>query len=121
MNRSSRATSWILYLACLLIFSCTLQRSINVSPADIPSSLSAQQHSTQADSSEQSPDLCDLSSKSLHMDPLTLLSLGVICALLSLLLAQLIPQVIGRLYQGPPRTLSLPSSRLHLRLCTFRE
>ena len=112
MIKRQRKAILFVFLACLVVLTCTAQRMAGMHAlvmnltADSPS---LQQNQDQV---EAPVTPCELSAKSLMAVPLLAITL-----LLAVLAA--IPPRIER--QWPPRVISPPRLRVHLRLCVFRE
>ena len=68
---------------------------------------------------EAQPTPCELSAKSLLAAPPVMFE--TVLFGLGLLLALLAPTIAARLRIPPPRAISPPTLRVHLRLCVFRE
>lgn len=68
---------------------------------------------------EAQPTPCELSAKSLLAAPPVMFE--TVLFGLGLLLALLAPTMAARLRIPPPRVISPPTLRVHLRLCVFRE
>jgi len=111
IKRQRKAILFVL-LACLVVLTCTAQRMAGMHAlvmnltADSPS---LQQNQDQA---EAPVTPCELSAKSLMAVPPMLFE-GALAVLAA------IPPRIER--QWPPRVISPPRLRVHLRLCIFRE
>ena len=109
IKRQRKAILFVL-LACLVVLTCTAQRMAGMHAlvmnltADSPS---LQQNQDQA---EAPVTPCELSAKSLMAVPPMLFEGALLAA---------IPPRIER--QWPPRVISSPRLRVHLRLCVFRE
>ena len=106
-------------LACLVVLVCTTQRMaglhallMNVSPV-------AQQTLQQSGEAEAPVTPCELSAKSLLATPPIMFE-GALFAITLILavLAVVPPRPVRR---WPPRVISPPRLRVHLRLCVFRE
>lgn len=112
---------WFLCLACVVVIVCTAQRMAGLYALQMAPAATAVV--TQADSSsadDASPVTpCELSAKSLLAAPPVLFE-GAILAL-CLLLSLLAPVRAVRLPFFPPRAISPPTLRVHLRFCVFRE
>lgn len=107
--------------ACVVVIVCTAQRMAGLHALQMVPAATAVV--TQADSSsadDASPVTpCELSAKSLLAAPPVLFE-GAILAL-CLLLSLLAPVRAVRLPFFPPRAISPPTLRVHLRFCVFRE
>ncbi|HBR1669791.1 TPA: copper resistance protein [Klebsiella quasipneumoniae] len=118
IKRQRKAILFVL-LACLVVLVCTAQRMAGMHAlvmnlaADSPS---LQQTQDKADA-PVTP--CELSAKSLMAVPPMLFE-GALLAITLLLavLAAITPRIER---QWPPRVISPPRLRVHLRLCVFRE
>ena len=121
MVQRQRVAKWFLILACLVVLTCTTQRMAgmhmlsNYLPTD-------DINATQTDVGNQELPIspCELSAKSL----LAANSMAVEHLFFALLLfVALLLEPARRLYSliPPPRAVSLPRLRVHLRLCVFRE
>lgn len=106
-------------LACLVVLICTAQRMAGLHALMVHASPVAQQSLQQSSDSEAPVTPCELSAKSLMAVP-PLLFEGAMFAI-ALLMAMLaaVPQRPER--HWPPRVISPPRLRVHLRLCVFRE
>ncbi|HBR1756538.1 TPA: copper resistance protein [Klebsiella pneumoniae subsp. pneumoniae] len=122
MIKRQRKAILFVFLACLVVLTCTAQRMAGMHAlvmnltADSPS---LQQNQDQV---EAPVTPCELSAKSLMAVPPmlfegALLAITLLLAVLAVLAA--IPPRIER--QWPPRVISPPRLRVHLRLCIFRE
>ena len=112
MAKRQRMGWWFLCLACVVVMVCTAQRMAGLHALQIDTAV------TSAD--EASPVTpCELSAKSLLAAPPVLFegAILVLCLLLSLLA----PVRAFRLPFFPPRAISPPTLRVHLRFCVFRE
>ncbi|HBQ2924001.1 TPA: copper resistance protein [Klebsiella quasipneumoniae subsp. similipneumoniae] len=118
IKRQRKAILFVL-LACLVVLVCTAQRMAGMHAlvmnltADSPS---LQQTQDKADA-PVTP--CELSAKSLMAVPPMLFEGALLAITLLLAVLAAIPQRIER--QWPPRVISPPRLRVHLRLCVFRE
>jgi hypothetical protein len=106
-------------LACLVVLVCTAQRMAGLHALMMDASPVAQQSVQQSSDSDAPVTPCELSAKSLLATPPVMFE-GVLfaIALLMVVLAA-VPQRPER--QWPPRVISPPRLRVHLRLCVFRE
>ena len=118
IKRQRKAILFVL-LACLVVLVCTAQRMAGMHAlvmnltADSPS---LQQTQDKADA-PVTP--CELSAKSLMAVPPMLFEGALLALTLLLAVLAAIPPRIVR--QWPPRVISPPRLRVHLRLCVFRE
>ncbi|CAM3519078.1 copper resistance protein [Klebsiella variicola] len=118
IKRQRKAILFVL-LACLVVLTCTAQRMAGMHTlvmnltADSPS---LQQHQDKADA-PVTP--CELSAKSLMAVPPMLFEGALLAIALLLAVLAAIPPRIERIW--PPRVISPPRLRVHLRLCVFRE
>ena len=103
---------WFLCLACVVVMVCTAQRMAGLHALQMDTVATSVVVSAQAQTDEASSVTpCELSAKSLLAAPPVLFegAILVLCLLLSLL-----PFF-------PPRAISPPTLRVHLRFCVFRE
>ncbi|HIA1850736.1 TPA: copper resistance protein, partial [Salmonella enterica] len=108
-----------LCLACVVVMVCTAQRMAGLHALQMQAASAAvvSAPSSTDDGSPVTP--CELSAKSLLAAPPVLFE-GAILAL-CLLLSLLAPVRVMRLPFSPPRAISPPTLRVHLRFCVFRE
>jgi hypothetical protein len=120
MVKRQRLGLWFLCLACVVVLVCTAQRmaSLHALQMETSSLVAAQPDASQTDA-EAPVTPCELSAKSLLASPPVMFE-GAILAL-CLLLALLAPVRATRLPFFPPRAVSPPTLRVHLRFCVFRE
>lgn len=115
MTFSNRSAKWILFVACLIMTFCLVQRNLHrfVSASDSVSYV----YQSERDEERLSSTPCELSAKSLQVAEPLLSMVG------ELLLILLLPVVSYHLSarQGSSGHLFLPSCRWHLLFCTFRE
>ncbi|AYZ29652.1 copper resistance protein [Serratia sp. FDAARGOS_506] len=120
MVKRQQIAKWFLCLACLVVLTCMTQRMAGLHALQqtlgIPAA-TAVQSSDAADGAQPTP--CELSAKSLLAAPPVMFE--TVLFGLSLLLALLAPTMAARLRIPPPRAISPPTLRVHLRLCVFRE
>ncbi|OFS07934.1 copper resistance protein [Hafnia sp. HMSC23F03] len=126
MVQRQRVAKWFLILACLVVLSCTTQRMAGMHmlskylPTDDITATQTAVEPTVTASQETPISPCELSAKSL----LAANSMAVEHVFFALLLfVALLLEPARRLYSliPPPRAVSLPRLRVHLRLCVFRE
>lgn len=120
MAKQQRMGWWFLCLACVVVMVCTAQRMAGLHALQMQATASAAVVSAPSSTDDGSPVTpCELSAKSLLAAPPVLFE-GAILAL-CLLLSLLAPVRVMRLPFSPPRTISPPTLRVHLRFCVFRE
>lgn len=126
MVQRQRVAKWFLILACLVVLTCTTQRMAGMHmlskylPTDDITATQTAVEPTVTASQEPPISPCELSAKSL----LAANSMAVEHVFFALLLfVALLLEPARRLYSliPPPRAVSLPRLRVHLRLCVFRE
>lgn len=120
MAKQQRMGWWFLCLACVVVMVCTAQRMAGLHALQMQATASSavvSAHPSTDDASPVTP--CELSAKSLLAASPVLFE-GAILAL-CLLLSLLAPVRIMRLPFPPPRAISPPTLRVHLRFCVFRE
>ncbi|MGC6232667.1 copper resistance protein [Hafnia paralvei] len=126
MVQRQRVAKWFLILACLVVLTCTTQRMAGMHmlskylPTDDITAAQTAVEPTVTASQETPISPCELSAKSL----LAANSMAVEHVFFALLLfVALLLEPARRLYSliPPPRAVSLPRLRVHLRLCVFRE
>lgn len=120
MAKQQRMGWWFLCLACVVVMVCTAQRMAGLHALQMQATASSavvSAHPSTDDASPVTP--CELSAKSLLAAPPVLFE-GAILAL-CLLLSLLAPVRVMRLPFSPPRAISSPTLRVHLRFCVFRE
>ena len=121
MVKRQRLGLWFLCLACIVVLVCSAQRVLNLHALQMGTAASVML--TQSDTPLQDDDApvtpCELSAKSLLSIPPMLFDAALLS--LGLLLLVLAPQrsVLRRFF--PPRVISSPSLRVHLRFCVFQE
>ncbi|HGM5349112.1 TPA: copper resistance protein [Serratia marcescens] len=120
MVKRQRIAKWFLCLACLVVLTCMTQRMAGLhglqQTLGIPAATAVQSSDAAA---EAQPTPCELSAKSLLAAPPVMFE--TVLFGLGLLLALLAPTMAARLRIPPPRAISPPTLRVHLRLCVFRE
>ncbi|HDI4958656.1 TPA: copper resistance protein [Salmonella enterica] len=120
MAKQQRMGWWFLCLACVVVMVCTAQRMAGLHALQMQATASSAVVSAPPSTDDASPVTpCELSAKSLLAAPPVLFE-GAILAL-CLLLSLLAPVRIMRLPFPPPRAISPPTLRVHLRFCVFRE
>jgi hypothetical protein len=120
MVKRQRIAKWFLCLACLVVLTCMTQRMAGVHALQQTLGLPAlAAQFIGDDSAEAQPTPCELSAKSLLASPPVMFE--TLLFGLGLLLTLLAPTVAARLRIPPPRAISPPTLRVHLRLCVFRE
>ncbi|ECK9468612.1 copper resistance protein [Salmonella enterica subsp. enterica] len=120
MAKQQRMGWWFLCLACVVVMVCTAQRMAGLHALQMQATASAAVVSAPSSTDDGSPVTpCELSAKSLLAAPPVLFE-GAILAL-CLLLSLLAPVRVMRLSFSPPRAISPPTLRVHLRFCVFRE
>ncbi|EPS4688767.1 copper resistance protein [Salmonella enterica subsp. enterica] len=120
MAKQQRMGWWFLCLACVVVMVCTAQRMAGLHALQMQATASAAVVSAPSSTDDGSPVTpCELSAKSLLAAPPVLFE-GAILAL-CLLLSLLAPVRVMSLPFSPPRAISPPTLRVHLRFCVFRE
>ncbi|EFV40752.2 hypothetical protein HMPREF0864_01861 [Enterobacteriaceae bacterium 9_2_54FAA] len=126
MVQRQRVAKWFLILACLVVLTCTTQRMAGMHmlskylPTDDITATQTAVEPLGVGNQELPISPCELSAKSL----LVANSMAVEHLFFALLLfVALLLEPARRLYSliPPPRAVSLPRLRVHLRLCVFRE
>ena len=121
MVKRQQIAKWFLCLACLVVLTCMTQRMASLHALQLTLGIPTVSAAAAGDDGEPvaatSP--CELSAKSLLAAPPVIFE-SVLLGL-GLLLAQLAPVITARLRIPPPRAVSPPTLRVHLRLCVFRE
>lgn len=120
MAKRQRMGWWFLCLACVVVMVCTAQRMAGLHALQMNTATAAVVASVQTDADDASAVTpCELSAKSLLASPPVVFegAILVLCLLLSLLA----PVRVFRLPFFPPRAISPPTLRVHLRFCVFRE
>lgn len=116
MAKRQRMGWWFLCLACVVVMVCTAQRMAGLHALQMDTAVTSVVASAQVQADEASPVTpCELSAKSLLAAPPVLFE-GAI-----LVLSLLAPVRAFRLPFFPPRAISPPTLRVHLRFCVFRE
>lgn len=120
MAKRQRMGWWFLCLACVVVIVCTAQRMAGLHALQMQTTtITATSSPTSGADESSSTTPCELSAKSLLTAPPVVFE-GAILAL-CLLLALLTPFRTVRLPFFPPRVISPPGLRVHLRFCVFRE
>ena len=116
MIHRQRKAILLVALACLVVLVCTAQRMASLHALTMNVASVSQTVSSDGDA-PVTP--CDLSAKSLLASPPVLFegALFAVALLLAVLVA--LPVFFTRVW--PPRVISPPLLRVHLRLCVFRE
>ncbi|EPX2837677.1 copper resistance protein [Klebsiella variicola subsp. variicola] len=119
MIKQQRKAILFVLLACLVVLTCTAQRMAGMHA--LVMNLTADSPSLQQnpDKAEAPVTPCELSAKSLMAVPPMLFEGALLAITLLLAVLAAIPPRIER--QWPPRVISPPRLRVHLRLCVFRE
>jgi len=120
MVKRQRLAQWFLCLACVVVLVCSAQRMMGIHALQmqmLTSTVVSQAEQGQDESQAVTP--CELSAKSLLSVPPIVLEAAML--MLGVLLALLMPQRPVRFPQAPPRVVSPPRLRVHLRFCVFRE
>lgn len=120
MAKQQRMGWWFLCLACVVVMVCTAQRMAGLHALQMQATATSEVVSAYPSTDDASPVTpCELSAKSLLATPPVLFE-GAILAL-CLLLSLLASVRVMRLPFSPPRVISPPTLRVHLRFCVFRE
>ncbi|HEY2452282.1 MAG TPA: copper resistance protein [Scandinavium sp.] len=106
-------------LACLVVLVCTAQRMAGLHALMMDASPVAQQSVQQNSDSDAPVTPCELSAKSLLATPPVMFEGALFAVALLMAVLAAVPQRPER--QWPPRVISPPRLRVHLRLCVFRE
>jgi len=121
MVKRQRLGLWFLCLACIVVLVCSAQRVLSLHALQMGTATSVML--TQSDTPLQDDDAavtpCELSAKSLLSIPPMLFDAALLT--LGLLFLLLAPQRSCQRRFFPPRVISSPSLRVHLRFCVFRE
>ena len=118
MIKRQRKAILLVVLACLVVLVCSAQRMASLHALALNAPAVVQLSSV--DSATELPVTpCELSAKSLLASPPIMFE-GALFAL-ALLMVLLTPQPVRRERRWPPRVISPPRLRVHLRLCVFRE
>jgi hypothetical protein len=121
MISRQRKAFLLVALACLVVLVCTAQRMAGLHALMINASPVAQQSAQQSQSSDSDAPVtpCELSAKSLLVTPPVMFEGALFAVALLMAVLAAVPQRPER--QWPPRVISPPRLRVHLRLCVFRE
>lgn len=114
MIKRQRKAILLVVLACLVVLVCSAQRMASLHALAMKAP-----HVTQQSDVEPPVTPCELSAKSLLASPPIMFE-GALFAL-ALLMVVLTPQPVRHQRRWPPRVISPPRLRVHLRLCVFRE
>ncbi len=121
MVKQQRLGLWFLCLACVVVLLCSAQRVLSLHALQMGTAASVML--TPSDTSQQQDDAtvtpCELSAKSLLSIPPILFEAALL--VLGLLLLLLAPHRSSQYRSFPPRVISSPTLRVHLRFCVFRE
>ena len=118
MIKRQRKAILLVALACLVVMVCTAQRMAGLHALVMNATAVTQSIQQGEDTAEAPVTPCELSAKSLLAAPVLFEGALFAVALLLTLLAAIPPRIV-RLW--PPRVISPPRLRVHLRLCVFRE
>ena len=118
IKRQRKAILFVL-LACLVVLTCTAQRMAGMHALVMNLTADSQSLQQNQDQAEAPVTPCELSAKSLMAVPPMLFEGALLAITLLLAVLAAIPPRIER--QWPPRAISSPRLRVHLRLCVFRE
>lgn len=105
MVKRQRIAKWFLCLACLVVLTCMTQRMAGLHALQQTLGILA---ATAVQSGDEAAEAQPV------MFEAMLFGLGLLLALLA-------PTIAARLRIPPPRAISPPNLRVHLRLCVFRE
>lgn len=118
MIKRQRNAILLVALACLVVFVCTAQRMAGLHALAMNAPVAAQ--AAQQDAEGDAPVTpCELSAKSLLASPPVMFEGALFAIALLMTVLAAIPPRPER--QWPPRVISPPRLRVHLRLCVFRE
>lgn len=106
-------------LACLVVLVCTTQRMAGLHALVMNVFPVTQQAVQQSGEAEAPVTPCELSAKSLLATPPVMFEGALFAITLILAVLAAVPQRPVR--RWPPRVISPPRLRVHLRLCVFRE
>jgi len=119
MIKRPRNAFLLVALACLVVLVCTAQRMAGVHALVMNASPVAQQTVQQNNEVDAPVTPCELSAKSLLATPPVMFEGALFAITLLMAVLAAVPQRPER--QWPPRVISPPRLRVHLRLCVFRE
>lgn len=119
MIKRQRNAILLVALACLVVLICTAQRMAGMHALVMNVTATSQSVQQGQESADAPVTLCELSAKSLISVPPVLFEGALIAVTLLLALLAASPPRCER--QWPPRVISPPRLRVHLRLCVFRE
>ncbi|WP_434670347.1 copper resistance protein [Klebsiella sp. B345] len=119
MIKRQRKAILLVALACLVVLVCTAQRMAGLHALVMNATAVTQSAQQGPETAEAPVTPCELSAKSLLASPPVLFEGALLAVALLLTLLAAIPPRIERLW--PPRVISPPRLRVHLRLCVFRE
>lgn len=116
MIHRQRKAILLVALACLVVLVCTAQRMASLHALTMNVASVSQTVSSDGDA-PVTP--CELSAKSLLASPPVLFEGALLAVALLLAVLAALPVFFTRVW--PPRVISPPRLRVHLRLCVFRE
>lgn len=119
MIKRQRKAILLVALACLVVLVCTAQRMASLHAVMLNTTAVTTLTSTPDAQTDAPVTPCELSAKSLLATPPVLFE-GALFAI-ALLMAVLAALPACRERPRPPRVISSPRLRVHLRLCVFRE
>ncbi|MGU3524737.1 copper resistance protein [Enterobacteriaceae bacterium C23F] len=123
MIKRPRNAFLLVALACLVVLVCTAQRMAGVHALVMnafPVAQQTAQQTVQQNNEDDAPVTpCELSAKSLLATPPVMFEGALFAITLLMAVLAAVPQRPER--QWPPRVISPPRLRVHLRLCVFRE
>ncbi|AEG95507.1 MULTISPECIES: copper resistance protein [Klebsiella] len=119
MIKRQRKAILLVLLACLVVLICTAQRMAGMHALVMNVTAASQSAQPGPDNAEAPVSPCELSAKSLMAVPPMLFEGALLAIALLLAVLAAIPPRIERIW--PPRVISPPRLRVHLRLCVFRE
>ncbi|MEO3990272.1 copper resistance protein [Pseudocitrobacter cyperus] len=116
MIHRQRKAILLVALACLVVLVCTAQRMASLHALTMSVVTVSQTEQLDSDA-PVTP--CELSAKSLLASPPVLFEGALFAVALLLAILAALPVFYQRVW--PPRVISSPRLRVHLRLCVFRE
>ena len=119
MIKRQRKAILLVVLACLVVLVCTAQRMAGLHALVMNAASVAQQTVEQTGDSDAPVTPCELSAKSLLATPPIMFEGALFAITLVLAVLAAVPHRPVR--RWPPRVISPPRLRVHLRLCVFRE